>query len=153
MNALAYIYDFLVSTWLFSITYDWFHLCINPIVLGFFLKKPLSKRRRSCLSISVMAHFCVWLFFTFSMIGLITCNIAYQWIATDITESLATNNLLLACFYVGLVYTILLSIFFYLRYIRSKVFLPDLFWAIAFANGITVFLSYLIIYFIISPLL
>ncbi|HJZ23617.1 MAG TPA: hypothetical protein VJ201_04125 [Candidatus Babeliales bacterium] len=153
MYLLPIISDFLLSTWLFSITYDWFHIMINTIVLSilfqFFLRMDVSR----AIMLSFSAHFFAFISYAVIAISLFLNYVITSHMPSEVSETSKADDVLLACAYLACVYAILQSIFLLLMHIRSEFPLRRIIEVVWLSNGISALLSYLAIITFIFPML
>ena len=143
MNSLLiFLYEFLLSSWLFSMTYDWFHLILNTFVLCVFLFffSRVSLSRSILLSFS--AHFFAFMLFTILAIGLFIYHIAIESMPSELTEVAATKDLLASSLQVGFIYTLLQGLFVAILHIGSELSVRKLLLAVLLSNLTSALLSY-----------
>ena|ERR1700722_19144746 len=143
MNSLIImLYEFVLASWLFSVSYDWFHLILNTFLLCimFCLVARVSMGRAIILSFS--AHFFSFMCFSLLAIGLFVYHIAVEYIPSDLTEVAAAKDVLRACLQVGSIYALLQSFFIMILHIGSELSLRRLCIAIWLSNLLCGCLSY-----------
>ncbi len=136
------IYEFILSTWLFSVSYDWFHLILNTFVLCIALGLIARVSSGRAIMLSFSAHFFAFMCFSFVAIGLFAYHIAIEFIPSDLTEVAGAKDILLSSLQVGAVYGVLQSLFILLLHISSDLVQARLFSAIWISNMISACLSY-----------
>jgi hypothetical protein len=143
MNSLTiFLYEFLLSSWLFSMTYDWFHLILNTFVLCIFLSLIARVSLSRSILLSFSAHFFAFMLFTIMAIGLFVYHVAIENMPSELTEVAATKDLLFSTLQVGLIYTILQSFFVALLHIGSELSVRKLLLAVVLSNMTSALLSY-----------
>ncbi|HRN78433.1 MAG TPA: hypothetical protein PLU71_04285 [Candidatus Dependentiae bacterium] len=146
---MSYIADFVLAAWIFSITYDWFHILINTFLLCFLFWILLGMSLTRAVLLSFSAHFFSFMLYLILGISLI----AYRFASEDMTEAAATNDTLLACIYLGIVYATLQSLFLIPLHIMTEENTWKLIAVTWISNMLAALLSYWCIITIIEPLL
>ncbi len=104
--------DFLLSSWIWNITFDWFHPIITAIVMFCLLRFIMRKGRLESLAISICAQL-----FAF---GLLTVNVTFglvkllgwQYDALKAGQALQMMHVFIPTLWLGLIYAIFQSLFF-----------------------------------------
>jgi glucan phosphoethanolaminetransferase (alkaline phosphatase superfamily) len=147
------ISDFLLSTWLFSVTYDWFHIIINTAVLSILLHAFLRMGTSRAIMLSFSAHFFAFVVYAVVAISVFFNYVLMQNVLNEVSETSKADDIFLACLYLAFVYAVLQSIFLLLMHIRSESRLRRIIEIVWLSNGISALLSYLSIIFFIFPIL
>lgn len=143
MNLFAIkIYEFILSAWLFSVSYDWFHLIVNTFVLCIALGLIARVSSGRAIMVSFSAHFFAFIVFMFLALGLFAYHIAIEFIPSDLTEVSAAHDILMACMHVAIVYALLQTLFILMLHIGTDLSYRRLLMAVVVANGITAIVSY-----------
>ena len=143
MNSLLiFLYEFLLSSWLFSMTYDWFHLILNTFVLCVFLSLIARVSLSRSILLSFSAHFFAFMLFTILAIGLFIYHIAIESMPSELTEVAATKDLLASSLQVGFIYTLLQGLFVAILHIGSALSVRKLLLAVLLSNLTSALLSY-----------
>ncbi len=143
MNSIhLFLYEFLLSSWLFSMTYDWFHLILNTFVLCIFLSLIARVSVARSILLSFSAHFFAFMLFTIGAIGLFVYHIAIENMPSELTEVAATKDLLVSSLQVGLIYALLQGLFVGILHIRSELSVRKLLLSIILSNATSALLSY-----------
>lgn len=153
MQLLPIISDFLLSTWLFSITYDWFHVMINTFMLSILFHAFLRMGASRAIMLSFSAHFFAFITYAVIAISLFFNYVTTNYAPSEVSETSKSDDVLLACLYLACVYAILQSIFLLLMHIRSEFPLRRIIEIVWLSNGISALLSYASIMFFIFPML
>lgn len=153
VDLLPTISDFLLSTWLFSITYDWFHIMINTCVLTILFQIFLRMGFSRAIMLSFSAHFFAFITYAVIAISLFLNYVITHHVPSEVSETSKSDDVLFACLYLALVYAVLQSIFLLLMHIRSEFRLRRIIEIIWLSNGISALLSYLAIMTFIFPML
>lgn len=151
MQLLPIISDFLLSTWLFSITLDWFHIMINSFMLSILLHAFLRMGTSRAIMLSFSAHFFAFITYVVIAISLLLNHVTANYAPSEVSETSKSDDILLACLYLACVYAILQSIFLLLMHIRSEFPLRRIIEIVWLSNGISAALSYVSIMFFIFP--
>ena len=139
MLLLTFIGDFLLSEWLWGITFGWSYLLISVLVIYFFLRRFFSLSRFRCLFLSLSANGFSFLLYYVIVVGLFI-HLLQWWYVPGQCEVL--TGPFFATFWLGLIYTMLQISFFVLI---SKVFrinLKRLLTVAVLGNGVTIVLAY-----------
>lgn len=153
MQLLPIVSDFLLSTWLFSITYDWFHIMINTFMLSVLLHAFLRMGPSRAIMLSFSAHFFAFVTYAVIAISLFLNYVTTSYMPSEVSETSKSDDILLACFYLACVYALLQSIFLLLMHIRSEFPLRRIIEIVWLSNGMSALLSYVSIMFFIFPML
>jgi len=153
VQLIPIISDFLLSTWLFSITYDWFHIMINTLMLGILFHAFLRMGPSRAIMLSFSAHFFAFIAYAAIAISLFLNFVTTNYAPSEVSETSKSDDVLLACLYLACVYAILQSIFLLLMHIRAEFPLRRIIEIVWLSNGISALLSYLSIMFFIFPML
>lgn len=102
--------DFLLGQWLWSITWDWYHVPVAIIIMFLLFKLVLRLNIIPAVLMSLGANLYSFVFFT-----IFSYTILYNFLnlpfAPEISEFAATEPLR-ACIYLGLIYTVIQASFF-----------------------------------------
>ena len=153
MNQLVIVlYEFILSGWIFSVSYDWFHLILNTFLLCivFSVVARVSSGRAVLLSFS--AHFFAFMIFALLAVSFFAYHVVVEFIPSEITEVGAARDILRAAFHVGFIYAVLQSVFIALLHIGSDLSLRRLLVAVWVSNLISASLSYFCIVTIMQRL-
>jgi len=150
---LPIISDFLLSTWLFSITYNWFHIMINTFMLSILFQALLRMGVSRAIMLSFSAHFFAFITYAVIAISLFLNYAMTNYMPSEVSETSKFDDVFFACMYLACVYAILQSIFLLLMHIRSEFPLRRIIEVVWLSNGISALLSYLAIMTFIFPML
>ena len=153
MSLLPMISDFILSTWLFSITYDWFHIMINTFMLSILFQVFLRMGVSRAIMLSFSAHFFAFITYAVTAITVFLNHAMTAYMPSEVSETSKSDDVLLACVYLACVYALLQSIFLLLMHIRSEFSLRRIIEIVWLSNGISALLSYLAIMTFIFPML
>jgi hypothetical protein len=143
MNSFhIFLYEFLLSSWLFSMTYDWFHLILNTFVLCIFLSLIARVSLARSILLSFSAHFFAFMIFTVCAVGLFIYHIAIENMPSELTEVAATKDLLISSLRVGGIYAFLQGLFVGTLHIGSELSVRKLLLAVILSNLTSSLLSY-----------
>src|SRR4051812_37581758 len=106
MSIFSVVSDFILSLWLFSITYNWFDLVINTFVLCIGLRFIVHMPMTRSVLVSFSAHFFSFMLFTMMGIGSLSYALfSGSGVLCEVTESsVVTDDLGLACFGLAVLY-------------------------------------------------
>jgi len=141
---VTHVADFILSAWIFSITYDWFHILINTFMLCILFRLILRMSLSRAILLSFSAHFFAFMLYLLLGIGLI----AYRFTSEDMTEAIATNDPLFASLYLGIVYAVLQSLFLIPLHVTSE----DSTWKLLAVTWVSNILSALLSYWFITKI-
>jgi hypothetical protein len=150
---LPTISDFILSTWLFSITYDWFHIMINTVMLSILFQAFLRMGVSRAIMLSFSAHFFAFITYAVVAISVFLNHAMTSYMPSEVSETSKSDDVLLACIYLACVYAVLQSIFLLLMHIRSEFPLRRIIEIVWLSNGMSALLSYLAITAFIFPML
>lgn len=142
MHLLPIISDFLLSTWLFSVTYDWFHVMINTFMLAILLQAILRMGVSRAIMLSFSAHFFAFITYAVIAISLFLNYVMTHQMPSEISETSKSDDILLACLCLAAIYAVFQSIFLLLMHIRSEFRLRRIMEIVWLSNGISALLSY-----------
>ena len=113
------ISDFLLSQWLWSITWDWYHIPINCVLFCVLCKLILRLNIVPAVLISLASNVYSFLVFTFFSFVVLYYLLDIRF-TPDQAHSVVTEPLL-ACLYLGLIYTVIQMSFFGILQIWYKI--------------------------------
>jgi len=117
MMIFRYIADFLSGIWLWGMTWDWYHVPVNFLLLCFLLNFFVRLNIVQAVLISLLAHVYAFAVFSAGVVGILTHLLHYTY---DPARAWYVPAPAHACFYLGLVYAVLQITFFMLIYRRYK---------------------------------
>jgi hypothetical protein len=143
MNSVAvFLYEFLLSSWLFSMSYDWFHLILNTFVLCIFFSLIARVSLARSILLSFSAHFFAFMIFTLLAIGFFAYHIAVEYIPSELTEVAGAKDVLRSSVQVGFIYMMLQSVFVAILHVGSELSVRRLLLAVFLSNLTSALLSY-----------
>jgi hypothetical protein len=151
VHLLSIISNFLLSTWFFSITYNWFHIMINTCILIILLQLILRMDFTRAVMLSFSAHFFAFIVYSIIAISLFLNYVVTHYMPTDVSETSRFDDIFLACLSTACVYSLLQSVFLLLMHIHAEFRLRRIAEIVWLSNGISAFLSYLAIITLILP--
>lgn len=144
MNILSSMGNFLLSEWLWSITFDWYHIPVSLFlcVISFYrvLRIPL---RASLLisSFSYLYSLCVFAFFiVVVLLYIFHFSYSADW----------APNFFFACFYLGIIFTCLQTTFYLIVNRWYRLNIPGITVVTLLCNSVASIISY---YLLIDPLM
>jgi len=111
MDILLILHDFLLSTWLFSMTHDLFHIVINSFMLSFLLRFIGKVGFTRSVVLSFNAHFFSFILFAIIAISFFTYSFTNAIVSSEMSEMSAADDIFRASLSVGFVYACLQSFF------------------------------------------
>ena len=153
VHLLPMISDFLLSTWFFSVTYNWFHVIINTCMLAILFQAMLRMKTSYAIMLSFSAHFFSFITYAVIAISLFIHRITTGHMPNEVSETSKSDDILLACLYLACIYALLQSIFLLLMHIRSEFSSRKIIEVVWLSNGISALLSYAAILTFIFPML
>lgn len=136
MNIFHSFASFLVSEWLWNVTWGSAYIPINIILLAFMLKLNLRFNSVSALALSITSNLFSFGLFTLIAHGIITTLLDIT-ITSEVTTSNVLNNALATTGYLGILYTLLQLSFFTLFYKNRKFSLRSIAPTIILSNTLT----------------
>lgn len=145
MNAiLKPIGDFLLSAWIWNLTFDWFHPVLTGLIMFLILRFIFRRTRLHAVAITIMAQL-----FAFGLLMLITMGLSdyLQWNYDPVHPkvALAVMNTFYASLKLALVYTLFHAIYFSIGQIIWRYNLHAFLVMVILSNGIGFALSYMFI--------
>jgi hypothetical protein len=140
MNIINVVGDFLLSTWLWSMTFGWSYFFIAIFLMTFFAKKIVPTSWLYAFVLSVATYLFSFALFFGSVFGLFSYFLEY-WYIPHPYECAEVNPLVPMCA-LGLMHTIFSGLFFALLSWWRKVSAWRGFWIVVLSNGLAVLLSY-----------
>lgn len=139
MYALNLVGDFLLSEWLWGVTFGWSYIFINLLLMTFFFRRLLRLSWFRSILLSISAHSFSFFVYSGLVIGFFM-HLLQWWYVPNQYEVVAGP--FIASLSLGLIHVLLQILFFVL--IR-KVYKIDITWALVsifVSSGFSVFLSY-----------
>jgi len=145
MNIGKMLGDFLLSAWLWNITFDRFHPIVTGFVMFCLVRMVLRQKRMRALAISVGAQFFALCVLTVKVVCGFINWIDWRYEPLHAHEAIPMMSVLYPCLAVGVLYGAFQSLFFiggrlFFRYDLSKLLIIT--WV---SNGIGAFISYTLI--------
>lgn len=108
---IARINDFLLSEWLWSITWDWYHVPISIVIMFVLFNIALRINIVPAVFIALSANIYSFLVYT-----LLSFGVLHYFLAVPVAEPASFTHIepLQACIYLGLIYTAIQISFFML---------------------------------------
>lgn len=113
-NFTKWIGDFLLTSWIWNITFDIYHPLVTGIVMFFLLRLVMHRRRLESFFISGMIQLCTFGLFTAKVVFGIITFLGWQYEPLHTEQAVTMLHTLIPSLYVGLVYALLQSLFFIL---------------------------------------
>lgn len=144
---LTKIGDLLLAQWLWSITFDWYHIVLNMIVFGGILMFVLNKSmmRASLASLGTQ----LFSFFTYTALvaGIMVYVLNWQYTPPEVPDFSSKDYILQACLFLGVIYSIIQTSLFSI----ARIFKPFRFAKVVAATWVSnifvAFISYWLIAF------
>lgn len=111
MNTLTSLADFLLAKWLWSMTFDWYHLFINLFLMAFFFANMnrSSYWRAFLFSLGLQIFACV--LFTLIVVGVLYYGFGWEYTLPDVPQLPMNNYVMRSCLMLGIIYAIAQTIF------------------------------------------
>lgn len=145
MKIVKIIGDFLLSSWIWNITFDWYHPIVTGIVMFCLLHFVMHRRYMQSLAISLMTQFFSFGLLAAKVIFVFIRMLGWQYEPLAVGQAVEMMNTFMPSLYVGILYALFQSIFFIIgrciwRFnLRSFVVMT---WV---SNGFGVIISYMLI--------
>lgn len=146
MNYVGYMLgNFLLSAWLWQVTFDWFHPIITGIVMFLMLRLVFRAKRSTALLVSMSAQLFALCLFGLIVQGFVVNTL--QWTYQPLEPDQASRLLdeLYASFSVMVLYIALQSLYFALGKLRYHYRLMPYLVLVVISNGIGFSFSYVFI--------
>lgn len=137
------IAQLLISEWIWSLTWGFYHNFINILFMLFLLKLFLGIRIIPAVLLSCCSQLTAFLFFNLFVISILVLGFGIEY--DVITGWSSIPNQFYASFYLGLIYAVLQNLFFLLLNTYYKVHLSWVFIITLISNSLTVLLLNLIL--------
>ena len=139
MTILTHMGDFLLGQWLWSVTWDWYHIPINIVLMCLAFNWILRLTIIPSAFLAILANLYAFIVYFALVVGglMYLLNFSYDpYTASPYTAS----DPLHACIYLGLIYTILQATFFLLIQTRYKINIPVTLALTLICNVLTAFI-------------
>jgi hypothetical protein len=110
---------FLLSEWIWSITWGIYMLPFSTLILFVLLRWVERIHAVRALLVTLAAHICAWVCLTGFVVGILIFTFQIEYVPDDTIYHEELCSLLYTSLYLGLIYTLLESLFFFI--IRKKV--------------------------------
>ena len=142
MYAIKATIDFLLSQWLWGVTFDWGHMVLTLFFMIVLIKVALKKNIIHAIGISLAAHGFSFFVFTALVVGVIIHLFNWHYSPIGIDAQLTKIDVMRACLFLALIYSVLQTGFFLLlQKFTGNFALPYV--VIAWiSNGVAALLSY-----------
>lgn len=104
MNGIILIGNFLLSAWLWSITFDWYHLIINLFLMAFLFRSMSHASYWRALLFSFLLQVVAYAFFTAIVVGVLHYSIGWEYVIPEAAPLPVANYIMRACLGLGLIY-------------------------------------------------
>ena len=136
--------DFLLSAWLWQITFDWFHPMVTGIVMFLMLSMIMRVKRAPALVISIGAQLFAIGVFGIGVVYGIVYALDWMYEPTQALDALAIRDELFASFSVAFIYAVLQSFYFVVLSLWWRCTLLPYLIIVAVSNSIGMLLSYVL---------
>lgn len=150
MLTFTSIGDFLLDKWIWSMTFDSYHLVVNLFLMAFLFRgMSHSVYTRSFLFSLVLQLFALGAF-AFVVVGILHYGFGWEYVHPEVAELPTYNYVMRACFFLGIIYSIFQTLFiegmhFYQPFVRRPYLI-----VIWMGNFVSAVISYCLILFISS---
>lgn len=134
--------DFLLSVWLWSITFDLGHIIAGSVILYFLLHVALGWNMWRAIVLSATSYAISFTVFMLLALGMFHFFVGGSYAPLTTTKDIVPIDAFLACFLVAATYSVLQSIFFAVVSRHCAYTYMSHVFAIVMANGIAALLNY-----------
>jgi len=113
MNSLASFADFLLAKWLWSMTFDWYHLFINLFLMAFLFRGVSHSLYWRAWLFSLVLQLFAFGMFTAIVVGVMHYGLGWEHVQPDVAQMPAANYVMRACLGLGVVYSVFQTIFIF----------------------------------------
>ncbi len=145
MNILRQVGDFILSSWIWQFTADWFHPVITGIVMFLMLRLIMRRSRLRSLWISLTAQLVALGLLTIIAIGILVHLFGWEFAPIDPHEGIKQISAFAPSIYLGVLYAIFQSCMFIFGAFFWEINLIGYLLISWMSNGIGAILSYMFI--------
>lgn len=113
-NVVKWVGDFLLTSWIWNITFDIYHPIVTGIIMFCLLRMVMHRRRLESFAISTMLQLCTFGLFTAKVIFGVINFLGWQYEPLPAEEAMNMMHTFIPSLYVGLLYALFQSLFFIL---------------------------------------
>ena len=120
MNILKYLGDFILSSWIWQFTADWFHPVITGITMFFFMRAVMRRRRGHAFLVSCATQLMSLCVLSLIAIGILVHMFGWEFAPVDPYEGVQKIAIFMPSMGLGLIYAIIQSgIFLFVSFFRE----------------------------------
>ncbi len=112
MNIIKYVGDFILSSWIWQFTVDWFHPVIAGIIMFFIMRIVMRRGRRNSFTVSFFTQLLGLIILSFFAIGVLVHMLGWEFDLLDPYEGVKHISILFPSLGLGLLYAIIQSLIF-----------------------------------------
>lgn len=113
MTALASFADFLLAKWLWSMTFDWYHLLINLFLMTFLFRNVRQATLPRAILFSFTLQVVAFGLFTLIVVGLMFYGLGWEYVQPDLPQLPLPNYVMRACLWLGIIYSVAQTLFIF----------------------------------------
>ena len=150
MNSLASFADFLLAKWLWSMTFDWYHLFVNLFLMAFLLRGMNHSSYFRAFLFSLTLQIFAFGMFTLIVVGLMYYGLGWEYVLPEVPQLPAVNYVMRACLWLGIIYSVFQSLFILIMHAYAPLARTPYFVIIWMGNFVSIIISYCLILFMNS---
>lgn len=142
MYTLSSIADFLLGKWLWSMTFDWYHLFINLFLMAFLFRGMSHSVYARSFLFSLLLQLFAFGMFTLFAVGVLHYGIGWEYVHPDVPQMPVVNYVIRACLSLGVIYSVFQTLFIAGMYVYCPFRTAPYLLVIWMGNFIATVLSY-----------
>ncbi|MDR3550563.1 MAG: hypothetical protein P4L31_04060 [Candidatus Babeliales bacterium] len=144
MNILSSMGNFLLSEWLWSITFDWYHIPISLLLCGISFRWVLRIPLKSSFLLALLSGLYALCIFAFFIVVVLLYLFNFSYSATWVPDPFH------ACFYLGLIFAVLQTTFYFIVHRWYRLNMPGVIFLTFLSNSTASIITY---YLLLDPLM
>ena len=142
MSIFISLGDFLLSKWLWSMTFDWYHLFINLFLMAFLFRGMSHSSYWRALVLSFILQLFAFALFTGVVVGILYYTLGWEYVMPEVAQLPLANYVMRACLALGVIYAVAQTIFVFAWHLYAPVRLMPYLVIIWMGNFISTIISY-----------
>ncbi len=142
MAIINYLGDFLLNEWIWSLTYGFYQVPLNTIIMFVIIKWVAELSFVRAITISALANILSFFFFHFFFVSIFVLFLGFEYVPSTMIDQ-PIPNVLHTTLWLGVIYASLQIIFFGLVSWRYKIHFGQLAWIAIISNALSCLIAYL----------
>ncbi len=113
MNTFTSLADLLLAKWLWSMTFDWYHLFINLFLMAFLVRNMHESTYWRAFLFSLGLQAFAFAVFTGLVVGILYYALGWEYVLPEVPQLPVNNYVMRSCLALGIIYSMAQTIFIF----------------------------------------